>query len=191
MSLHVKPGECLGIVGESGSGKSVTALSIMGLVPTPPGVITGGAVRSTARTCSARLLPSACASCAATRSAYIFQDPLVDAAPAATGSATSWSRRSRPTTRLSDAEARRARGRAAQGRAHPQCREPGPKAYPHELSGGMRQRVGIAMALANDPDMIIADEPTTALDVTVQAQILSLLDDLRRERGLGDPLHHP
>ena len=182
VSLSVRPGECLGLVGESGSGKSVTALSIMGLVASPPGVITGGAAWFEgedligARYGKLRALRG-------DRIAYIFQDPLSTL---------------HPLMRVGDqiAEAvrvhHRISDRAARDRALDllrQVRIPHPKsridAYPHELSGGMRQRVGIAMALANDPEVIIADEPTTALDVTVQAQILELLQELRRERGLA------
>ncbi len=182
VSLSVKPGECLGIIGESGSGKSVTALSVMGLVASPPGIITGGSVHYRGedlvgapyrrlRTLRGREV------------AYIFQDPqatlhplyrvgdqLIEAITA-----------HRP---LSRDEGRRKAIDLLEAVRIPNAASR-INDYPHEMSGGMRQRVGIAMALANDPDVIIADEPTTALDVTVQAQILSLLDDLRRERGLA------
>ena len=182
VSLHVEPGECLGVIGESGSGKSVTALSVMGLVASPPGVITGGAVRYDGED----LLGASYESLRAKRGenvAYIFQDPLATL---------------HPLYRVGDqlVEAIQAHhktpDRAARAKALELLRAvriPNAESrlanYPHEMSGGMRQRVGIAMALANDPDVIIADEPTTALDVTVQAQILALLDDLRRERGLA------
>ncbi|MHA3977518.1 dipeptide/oligopeptide/nickel ABC transporter permease/ATP-binding protein [Halovulum sp. GXIMD14794] len=182
VDLAVKPGECLGIIGESGSGKSVTALSVMGLVASPPGAITGGAVRFAGQDLIGapyRHLRDL----RGRRVAYIFQDPLSTL---------------HPLYRVGDQliEAIRAHRpiSAGEGRAKAvellrAVRIPNPESrvrdYPHELSGGMRQRVGIAMALANDPDVIIADEPTTALDVTVQAQILALLDDLRRDRGLA------
>ncbi|MBL3703681.1 ABC transporter permease subunit [Sulfitobacter sp. BDSS02] len=182
VSLHVKPGECLGIIGESGSGKSVTALSVMGLVASPPGVIAGGAVRYDGED----LIGAPYRRLREMRGrnvAYIFQDPLATL---------------HPLYRVGDQliEAIRAHRPIGKAEGHAKAIEllkavriPNPEKrvsdYPHEMSGGMRQRVGIAMALANDPDIIIADEPTTALDVTVQAQILSLLDDLRRSRGLA------
>jgi peptide/nickel transport system permease protein len=182
VSLSLNPGECVGLIGESGSGKSVTALSVMGLVASPPGVITGGAVRLDGQDLIGApydLLRDL----RGRRVAYIFQDPLstlhplyrigdqlIEAirvhAPVSQPDA-----RTRAIKLLEDVRLPNAAARA--------------RAFPHELSGGMRQRVGIAMALANDPDIIIADEPTTALDVTVQAQILSLLSDLRRARGLA------
>ena len=182
VSLSVKPGECLGIIGESGSGKSVTALSVTGLVASPPGVITGGAVRYRGDD----LIGAPYEHLRAVRGreiAYIFQDPLATL---------------HPLYRVGDqlVEAIQAHQKIgteeARGKAVELLRDvriPNPERrisdYPHEMSGGMRQRVGIAMALANNPEVIIADEPTTALDVTVQAQILSLLDDLRRSRDLA------
>ncbi|MEZ5778820.1 MAG: dipeptide/oligopeptide/nickel ABC transporter permease/ATP-binding protein [Paracoccaceae bacterium] len=182
VSLAVRPGECLGLIGESGSGKSVTALSVMGLVASPPGVITGGAVRLSGED----MLDAPYEVLRETRGdkvAYIFQDPLSTL---------------HPLYRVGDqlAEAIRSHHRVSDKDARDRAldllrsvRIPNAESrltnYPHEMSGGMRQRVGIAMALANDPDVIIADEPTTALDVTVQAQILALLNDLRRERGLA------
>jgi peptide/nickel transport system permease protein len=182
VSLELKPGECLGLIGESGSGKSVTALSVMGLVASPPGVITGGAVRLEGQDLIGapyELLRSL----RGRKVAYIFQDPLSTL---------------HPLYRIGDQliEAIRVHEPVSHAEAHKRAvklledvRIPNAaarfRAYPHELSGGMRQRVGIAMALANDPDIIIADEPTTALDVTVQAQILALLSDLRRSRGLA------
>ena len=182
VSLAVKPGECLGVIGESGSGKSVTALSVMGLVASPPGVITGGAVRFQGED----LIGAPYETLRQKRGdqvAYIFQDPLSTLHPLyRVGQQLAEAIQSHDN--LSNAEAR---ARAIQ--LLNDVRIPNAKSrvndYPHEMSGGMRQRVGIAMALANEPDVIIADEPTTALDVTVQAQILSLLDDLRRERGLA------
>ncbi len=182
VSLGIAPGECLGLIGESGSGKSVTALSVMGLVASPPGVITGGAVYHAGED----LVGASHGRLRALRGdkvAYIFQDPLSTL---------------HPLIRVGEqlAEAIRVHHplprsvlRARVLDLLKSVRIPNPEgridAFPHELSGGMRQRVGIAMALANEPELIIADEPTTALDVTVQAQILSLLDDLRRERGLA------
>ncbi|MBC56478.1 MAG: peptide ABC transporter permease [Confluentimicrobium sp.] len=182
VSLSVHPGECLGIIGESGSGKSVTALSVMGLVASPPGVITGGAARYRGEDMIGAPY-EVLRSLRGDRIAYIFQDPLATL---------------HPLYRVGDqlAEAIRVHHRIGRAEAWARAVEllhsvriPNPesraKAYPHEMSGGMRQRVGIAMALANDPDVIIADEPPPALDVTVQAQILSLLDELRRARGLA------
>ena len=182
VSLHVKPGECLGVIGESGSGKSVTALSVMGLVASPPGVITGGAVRYEGED----LLGASYESLRSKRGenvAYIFQDPLATLHPLyKIGEQLAEAIQSHH--KVGDREARARSLELLKSVRIPNA-ESRLDNYPHEMSGGMRQRVGIAMALANDPDVIIADEPTTALDVTVQAQILSLLDDLRRERGLA------
>ena len=182
VSLHLRQGECLGIIGESGSGKSVTALSVTGLVASPPGIITGGAVRLDGQDLVGAPY-EILRDIRGRRVAYVFQDPTATL---------------HPLHRVGDqiAEAIRAHGAADRSAAYARALKllgdvhiPNPaaraRALPHELSGGMRQRVSIAMALANNPDIIIADEPTTALDVTIQAQILSLLDELRRERGLS------
>ncbi|MEM9551623.1 MAG: dipeptide/oligopeptide/nickel ABC transporter permease/ATP-binding protein [Pseudomonadota bacterium] len=182
VDLHIRPGECLGVIGESGSGKSVTALSVMGLVASPPGVITGGAVHYK----GADLVGAPYETLRHLRGnkiAYIFQDPLATLHPLYTvGQQLIEAVQSH--NRMPSAEAR---NRAID--LLRSVRIPNPESRvdscPHEMSGGMRQRVGIAMALANDPEVIIADEPTTALDVTVQAQILALLDDLRRDWGLA------
>jgi len=182
VSLHVNPGEALGIIGESGSGKSVTALSVMGLVASPPGVITGGAVRYDGED----LLSASYASLRAKRGnnvAYVFQDPLSTLHPLyRVGDQLIEAIQAHKKVPFTEARARAIELLKAVRIPNAESRI---RNFPHEMSGGMRQRVGIAMALANDPDVIIADEPTTALDVTVQAQILSLLDDLRRERGLA------
>jgi peptide/nickel transport system permease protein len=182
VDLSLKPGECLGLIGESGSGKSVTALSVMGLVASPPGVITGGAVFYKNEDLVGAPY-EVLRSLRGRRVAYIFQDPLATLHPLYSVG-----------DQLIEAVSSHRRISRDEGRAHAidllkQVRIPNAESridsYPHEMSGGMRQRVGIAMALANDPEVIIADEPTTALDVTVQAQILTLLDDLRRDRGLA------
>jgi peptide/nickel transport system permease protein len=182
VDLHVEKGECLGIIGESGSGKSVTALSIMGLVASPPGVVTGGAAYYGGED----LIGAPYRRLRDMRGrnvAYIFQDPLATLHPLyRVGDQLIEAIRShRPIGK--------AEGRAKAVELLKAVRIPNAEKritdYPHEMSGGMRQRVGIAMALANDPDIIIADEPTTALDVTVQAQVLTILDDLRRSRGLA------
>ncbi|UEM05806.1 dipeptide/oligopeptide/nickel ABC transporter permease/ATP-binding protein [Skermanella rosea] len=179
VSFDLAPGECLGIVGESGSGKSVTALSILGLVPTPPGRIVKGRIRYRGRDLLGLKLAEL-QELRGNRIAYIFQDPLGTLNPLMTvGEQIAETIRRHQGKGRADAMARavelmdRVRIPDAAGRA---------ASYPHELSGGQRQRIGIAMALANDPDIIIADEPTTALDVTIQAEVLDLLRDLRRER---------
>ncbi|MBX9466821.1 MAG: dipeptide/oligopeptide/nickel ABC transporter permease/ATP-binding protein [Rhizobium sp.] len=182
ISLHVQPGECLGLIGESGSGKSVTALSVMGLVASPPGVIQNGAIyvgnEDVLAMPKTRLI-----SLRGNRVAYVFQDPLttlhplypvgrqVEEAIAAHQPIGATACREKALELLEKVGIPEAQERA--------------KHYPHQLSGGQRQRIGIAMALANDPDVIIADEPTTALDVTVQARILELLRDLQKERGMA------
>jgi peptide/nickel transport system permease protein len=179
VDLSMRQGECLGIVGESGSGKSVSAMSIMGLVPTPPGRITGGAAWLDGEDLFAasderiRQLRGSAVS-------HVFQDPLSTLHPLYTvGDQLAEAIMAHQPVLRTEADKRAAD-------LLRQVRIPNPgerlKAYPHELSGGMRQRICIAMALANDAKVIIADEPTTALDVTVQAQILSLLAALRRER---------
>ena len=182
VSLTIEPGECLGIVGESGCGKTMTALSIMQLLPAG-GRIAGGRILLDGRTTSS-LSPRAWRRSAATRSAMIFQDPMTSLNPTMTvgDQIAEAVRRHRGAART---------GRTGQGgrgaRAWSTCPGPpsGSRSYPHELSGGMRQRVMIAMALACEPKLLIADEPTTALDVTIQKQILELIDNLRKRLGMS------
>ncbi|WP_453985045.1 ABC transporter ATP-binding protein [Brevibacterium casei] len=172
LDLQVRRGEALGLVGESGSGKSLTMRALLNVLP-DQGHRTG-TVTMEARAADGRSVPA--------RAALVFQEPL---------SALN------PTMRVGDAiaEAARARGLSRRdsrtlaidlltqvGVPEPELRA---RDWPHELSGGLRQRVMIAVALATEPDVLFCDEPTTALDVTVQATILALLDRLRRERGLA------
>ena len=182
VSFSINSGECLGLVGESGSGKSVTALSLTRLVASPPGVVVSGSVRISDQELI-NLPYESVRAIRGRRVAYIFQDPLTSLHPL-----------HRIGQQLTEAMSTHSRGANSVfiDRAKHllgEVRIPNPErvmeAYPHQLSGGMRQRIGIAMALANDPDLIIADEPTTALDVTVQAQILAILNDLRQQRGLS------
>jgi peptide/nickel transport system ATP-binding protein len=169
VSLHVNPGEILGLVGESGSGKSITGFSILGLIDAP-GRIVEGSIRYKGRqltTASDEELRSL----RGDRIAMIFQDPMMTLNPVLRID-TQMIETVRVHHRVSKAEAlERARAALAEvGIPSPESRL---KNYPHELSGGMRQRVAIAIAFINKPDLIIADEPTTALDVTIQAQILA------------------
>jgi peptide/nickel transport system permease protein len=180
VDLEVRPGEAVGIVGESGSGKTVTALSILGLVATPPGRIVRGEICHHGEDLVGAPLGRLQA-IRGNRIAYVFQDPLTTLNPLiAVGEQIAETIRRHQGLPRAEAMQRAialmetVRIPDAAGRAD---------AYPHELSGGQRQRIGIAMALANDPELIIADEPTTALDVTTQARILKLLKELCRERG--------
>ena len=182
VSFSLAPGETLGLVGESGCGKTVTALSLLKLLPSPPAAIEGGTVFFRGRD----LLPlpeNRMCEVRGKEISMIFQEPMTSLNPVlsigdqvaevftahracgrteAAARAVDWLRR----VKMPDAE-RRARE------------------YPHQLSGGMRQRAMIAMALALEPALLIADEPTTALDVTIQAQILSLLREMREQQGMA------
>jgi len=180
VGFSLAPGETLAIVGESGCGKSVTALSLMRLVPDPPGRIVGGSVRLAGVDLLA-LDEEAMRDVRGKDMAMIFQEPMTSLNPVLTiGSQIA------EVLRL-----HRPIGRAQAWRDAVDMlrlvRIPEPeqraKAYPHQLSGGMRQRAMIAMALACHPKVLIADEPTTALDVTIQAQILAIILDLQRELG--------
>ena len=182
VSFSLGKGECMGLIGESGSGKSVTALSLLGLVASPPGIITGGAVEIEGKDVFS-LSETGIRALRGSKVAYVFQDPLTTLHPLyRVGEQIAEAITTHQP--VGKAEARR---RAVDLMEQVGIRDAAQRvdAYPHEMSGGQRQRIGIAMALANDPDIIIADEPTTALDVTVQAQILDLLQALRRERGLA------
>jgi peptide/nickel transport system ATP-binding protein len=182
VSFHVRRGETLAIVGESGCGKSVTALSVMRLVPDPPGRIVGGAVMLEGTDLLA-LDEDKMRQIRGNRISMIFQEPMTSL---------------NPVMRIGDqiTEAVRLHRSMTQKEAWEQAvkmlrlvRIPEPERraieYPHQLSGGMRQRAMIAMALACRPALLIADEPTTALDVTIQAQILALVLDLQKELGMG------
>jgi peptide/nickel transport system permease protein len=180
VSFDVGRDEAIGIVGESGSGKSVTALSILGLVPTPPGKITGGQILFEGEDLIGAPLTHL-QDVRGGRIAYVFQDPVTTLNPLLpVGEQVAESlRRHQGLSRL--AAARRAVELLDRVRI-PEAQHKA-SAYPHQLSGGQRQRVVIAMALANQPALLIADEPTTALDVTTQARVLELLNELRRETG--------
>jgi oligopeptide transport system ATP-binding protein len=180
VSFELRRGETLGIVGESGSGKSVTSLSIMRLIPTPPGRIVSGDVRFHGRS----LLSAAAGelrSIRGQRIAMIFQDPMTSLNPFMRVSAQLMEV-TRLHLRHSRAEAREHAVHMLETVGIPDARSR-VDAYPHEFSGGMRQRVMIAMALSCRPEVLIADEPTTALDVTIQAQILDLIRTLKRDTG--------
>ncbi len=181
VSFHLDKGELLGLVGESGCGKSITALSVMRLI-SPPGKIVGGEITFDEK----NLLKLSEAEMRAIRGddiAMIFQDPMTSLNPVFTVG-EQIAEALRLHRRLSRRAAREAAIEAMREVSIP---DPARRVddYPHQLSGGMRQRVMIAMALACDPKLLIADEPTTALDVTIQAQILELLDGLRRNRELA------
>lgn len=182
VSFTVRRGETLAIVGESGCGKSVTALSLMRLVPDPPGRIVGGSV-SLEGTDLLTLDEAEMRAVRGNRISMIFQEPMTSL---------------NPVMRIGDQiveavrlhrvmSAKEARNIAVEMLRLVRIPEPARRAreYPHQLSGGMRQRAMIAMALACRPALLIADEPTTALDVTIQAQILALILDLQKELGTG------
>ncbi len=181
VSLTVEAGECLGIVGESGSGKTMTALSIMQLLP-PGGHVTGGRILLDGQVIST-LDDNAMRHVRGNEIGMIFQDPLTSLNPTMTiGDQIAETVRLHRGAGKQDALARAVEVLSLVGMPRPAERV---RAYPHQLSGGMRQRVMIAMALACEPRLVIADEPTTALDVTIQKQILELLDDLRTRLGMA------
>jgi len=180
VSFELKRGETLGIVGESCSGKSVTNLSIIRLVPDPPGKIVSGEVIFNGS--DLLLLPTeAIRKIRGRRIAMIFQDPMTSLNPF-----MKISRQLMEMTRLhlghTKSQAYDHAIRMLETVGIPDARDRADN-YPHEFSGGMRQRVMIAMALSCEPELLIADEPTTALDVTIQAQILELIKKLKRETG--------
>jgi oligopeptide/dipeptide ABC transporter ATP-binding protein len=181
VSFTLERGELLGLVGESGCGKSVTALSVMRLVA-PPGKIVAGEIKFDGEDLM-RAPESRLREIRGDDIAMIFQDPMTSLNPVYTVG-EQIAEALRLHRRMNRNQAKEAAVEAMKEVAIP---DPGRRAddYPHQLSGGMRQRVMIAMALACDPKLLIADEPTTALDVTIQAQILELLNELRRTRELG------
>lgn len=182
VSFSVRPGETLGVVGESGCGKSVTALSIMRLITSPPGRILGGPILYRGQNLL-ELEEEALRKIRGNKISMIFQEPMTSLNPVY-------------TTGEQVAEAVRLHQKKSRKEALKVATDmfklvgiPSPSErihnYPHQMSGGMRQRVMIAMALACKPDLLIADEPTTALDVTIQAQILELLRELQHELGMS------
>jgi len=182
VDISIGRGRTLGIVGESGCGKSVLSLSIMRLVP-PPGRIAGGQVVFQGR----NLLDLSLADMRdirGNRLAMIFQEPMTSLPPVFTAG-DEITEAMRAHDRSASAAALRGRAIAALQRVRIPAPERRFDEYPHQMSGGMRQRVMIAMALACAPDLLIADEPTTALDVTVQAQILDLLRELQQQTGMA------
>jgi oligopeptide transport system ATP-binding protein len=180
LSYAVEPGSTLGIVGESGSGKSVNALSVMRLIPTPPGRIEGGTITLRGQNLLAKSEPEM-RKIRGKDIAMIFQDPMTSLNPVLTvGDQIGEAIRLHLGTSKREAVERTVEMLRLVRIPLPEKRV---KEYPHQLSGGMRQRVMIDMALSCDPDVLIADEPTTALDVTIQAQILELMNEMQRRLG--------
>jgi ABC-type dipeptide/oligopeptide/nickel transport system ATPase component len=186
VSFHVDKGEVLGIVGESGSGKSQTAFSILGLLPGNAKIATGHIVfdgNELVSTGEGAISQKAMTQFRGKRIAYIPQEPMSNLDPAF----TIGYQLVRPMTEVLGVSKKEAKARALKlldmvGINNP---ERVFKSYPHEVSGGMAQRVLIAGAVSCEPDLLIADEPTTALDVTVQAEVLDLLRDLQKRLGMG------
>jgi len=182
VSLRVRQGETLAVVGESGCGKTVLALSVLGLIPDPPGRVIEGEALYRGRD----LLSMSEAELQDVRGnhiAMIFQEPMTSLNPVfRVGEQIAEGYRLHKKASRVEAAERAVEMLGLVGIPNPAARA---QSYPHELSGGMRQRVMIAMALACDPDLIFADEPTTALDVTIQAQILDLMRTLQRKKGSG------
>ncbi len=180
IQLHIQRGETLGLVGESGCGKSITALALMRLIPQPPGRITSGQILFDGQ--DLLQLPEAqMRRVRGNRISMIFQEPMTSLNPAySVGDQITESVRLHQGLNAKDGLARAVEMLEAVGISDALRRV---HEYPHQFSGGMRQRVMIAMALACQPDLLIADEPTTALDVTVQAQIFDLIRDLRERSG--------
>ena len=181
VSFYLDEGELLGLVGESGCGKSITALSIMRLIA-PPGKIVGGSIEFKGEELK-EASENRMRELRGNDLAMIFQDPMTSLNPVYTvGEQIAEALRLHQKLNRNQAE-------SAAIAAMREVAIPAPESrfrdYPHQLSGGMRQRIMIAMALACNPELLIADEPTTALDVTIQAQILELIDDLRRTRKLA------
>ncbi|SFI56124.1 ABC transporter ATP-binding protein [Celeribacter neptunius] len=182
VSFSLKPGELLGVVGESGSGKSVTMMSLIGLIPSPPAQVTGDGVNFG----GIDLLKASddeLRSIRGARIGFVFQDPMTSLNPVFTVGYQIME----PLRKHMGMDKRAARKRAVEllelvGIPDAERRL---KDFPHQFSGGMRQRVMIAIALACDPEVLIADEPTTALDVTIQAQILELMHELREKLGMA------
>jgi peptide/nickel transport system ATP-binding protein len=182
VSYSVDKNETLGLVGESGCGKSVTALSIMRLVPSPPGFIAGGKIYFKGKNLL-ELSESEMRATRGNRISMIFQEPMTSLNPVFTcGEQIAEAVRLHQKLSAKDAHDKAVEMLKLVGIPAPQQRA---REYPHQLSGGMRQRVMIAMALSCSPELLIADEPTTALDVTVQAQILELIADLQEKLGMG------
>ncbi len=183
VSFDLERGQTLGIVGESGSGKSVTALSVMRLLPKPAGVIEGGSVLLEGRDLSS--LPAAeMSKIRGNRISMIFQEPMTALNPVHTVRRQIAESYELHHPEMSPAQVAEASLQMLRDVGIP---DPAKRLdeYPHQLSGGMRQRVMISIALACRPDVLIADEPTTALDVTIQAQILKLIKRLQREYGMA------
>jgi peptide/nickel transport system ATP-binding protein/oligopeptide transport system ATP-binding protein len=182
VSFHLNRGEVLGVVGESGSGKSVTMMSLIGLLPSPPAEIRGGEVMLGDQD----LLKIGAEDLRHVRGAkigFVFQDPMTSLNPVFTvGMQIMEPLREHMGMDKARAEARAVELLELVGIPDARSRL---KSYPHQFSGGMRQRVMIAIAVACDPDVLIADEPTTALDVTIQAQILELVKELRQKLGMA------
>ncbi len=178
VSFSVKPGQTVGIVGESGCGKSVTSLSIMGLIPNPPGKIVGGEILFKGKNLVG-LSPNEMRKIRGNQISMIFQEPMTSLNPVFTignqimEAVILHQKLSKAQAKEKAIEMLRLVGIPAPERRVNE--------YPHQLSGGMRQRVMIAMALSCNPSVLIADEPTTALDVTIQAQILELIKSLREK----------
>ena len=182
VSFHLRPGELLGVVGESGSGKSVTMMSLIRLLPSPPADIRAGEVLLKGEDIL-KLDEDGLRKVRGARVGFVFQDPMTSLNPVFTvgNQITEPLRKHKGMTRA-EAEARAVELLELVGIPDARKRL---TSYPHQFSGGMRQRVMIAIALACDPDVLIADEPTTAPDVTIQAQILELVKDLRQKLGMA------
>ena len=182
ISFEVERGETLGIVGESGCGKSVTALSIMGLIPKPPAKIVAGSVVFDGRDLT-KLAEKQLEDVRGREIAMIFQDPMTSLNP----TLKIGTQITETIRRHYDVPKQQARKKAIELLEEVRIPRAADRLddYPHRFSGGMRQRVMIAIALSCEPKLLIADEPTTALDVTVQASVLDLLDDLRHEHEMA------